>query len=184
VLEVTRNEILAAEDMEKKSVRRTLDPDCPGCGGSSRDYIFVSINKNVVSPIDVINSGGSEKALVVYQVGLSSAPRDALYAFAEGLAASGWRVEITTASPEAPSDLSDYKLLVVTFPIYGDLPGEAIVRYVDRLGDLRQIKTVIINSGSQNSIMKAQVEAQNGTAIETLLAGATDLGQEGRQIAP
>jgi len=29
-------------------------------------YIISSINKDVVSPIDVINSGGSEKALVVY----------------------------------------------------------------------------------------------------------------------
>lgn len=147
-------------------------------------YVFLNINKDVVSSIDVMNSGGTARALVVYQVGLSSAPRDASYAFSEGLASNGWRVEITTASPEAPSDLSDYKLLILTFPIYGDLPGEAIVRYVTRLGDLQQIRTVIINSGSLNVVMKAQVEAQNGTVIENLLYGATDLRQEGSQIAP
>lgn len=153
-------------------------------GAGAVGYVFININKDVVSSIDVMNSGGSEKALIVYQVGLSSGPRDASYSFADGLVSSGWRVEITTASPEAPSDLSDYKLLVLTFPIYYDLPGEAIVRYVDRLGDLKKIQTVIINCGSQNAIMKAQVEAQNGTVIKTLFAGETDLRQEGSQIAP
>jgi hypothetical protein len=82
-------------------------------------YVLLSINKDVVSPVYVINAGGSKTALVVYQPGLTSSPKDNSYAFADGLASSGWRVEITTASSQAPSDLSNYSLLVLAFPIYG-----------------------------------------------------------------
>jgi len=149
-------------------------------------YVRVSINKDVVSSIDVINTKGDKKAIIVYQVGLSSGPRDASYAFGNGLASSGWRVEITTASPEAPSNLLDYKLLVIVFPVYGARPGEAALRYVDGLGNLDQIPTVIINcrwSNAVENIMREKVVTQNGTVIETLFAGATDLKQSGSHIA-
>jgi hypothetical protein len=95
-------------------------------------------------------------------------------------------VEITTASPEAPSDLSNYSLLVLAFPIYGGDPGAAAVRYVDRPGDLHGIRTVIVDIGSSlENIIKQKVEAENGTVIETLVAdGATGIRQAGSQIAP
>lgn len=148
-------------------------------------YALLSINKDVVSPIVVINSGGVKTALVVYQPGLTSAPKDNSYAFADGLASSGWRVEITTASSEAPSDLSNYSLLVLAFPIYGGGPGAAAIRYVDRLGNLQRIHTVIIDVPASENIMKKKVEAKNGTVIETLVAdGATNIQQAGSQIAP
>jgi hypothetical protein len=156
-------------------------------GGAFYGYIRVSINKDVVSAIDVINTEGSKKALVVYQVGLSSGPQDAAYAFARGLGSNGWRAEIATASSETPSNLSDYKLLVLVFPIYGAHPGEAAVRYVERIGNLQQIPTIIIDcrwSNAIESIMKEKVTAQNGTVIETLLAGATDLRQHASKINP
>ena len=148
-------------------------------------YIRVSINKDVVSTVTVINAEGIKNALIVYQVGLSSGPKDASYAFARGLGSSGWRAEIATASPEAPSNLSEYNLLVLVFPIYGARPGEAAVRYVERLGNLQQIPTIIINSRWSNAVesfMKEKVLAQNGTVIETLLAGSMDLRQHASQI--
>jgi hypothetical protein len=149
-------------------------------------YVLLSINKDVASPVYVINAGGSNTALIVYQPGLTSSPKDNSYDFADGLASSGWRVEITTASPQAPSDLSNYSLLVLAFPIYGGAPGAAAVRYVDRLGNLHGIHTVIIDVGSSaENVMKQKVEAENGTVIETLVAnGATDIRQAGSQIAP
>lgn len=105
--------------------------------------------------------------------------------FADGLASSGWRVEITTASPEAPSDLLNYSLLVVAFPIYYDAPGAAAIRYVDRLGNLQGIHTVIIDVPASENIMRQKVEAKNGTVIETLVAdGKTNIRQAGSQIAP
>jgi len=65
--EVMRNEILAAKTWKKILfvVLLTLIV-LVAMGAVALVYIISSINKDVVSPIDVINSGGSEKALVVY----------------------------------------------------------------------------------------------------------------------
>lgn len=148
-------------------------------------YALLSINKDVVSPIVVINSGGVKTALVVYQPGLSSAPKDNSYTFADGLASSDWRVEIATASSQAPSELSNYSLLVLAFPIYGGGPGTAALRYVERLGDLHGILTVIIDVSSSENVMRQKVEADNGTIILRLIAdGKTDIRQAGSQIVP
>jgi len=83
---------------------------------------------------------------VVYQEGLTAFPKDISYAFANGLAERGWSVEITTASSQAHSNLSKYSLLVVGTPTYGG-PGQAVVRYIDRVGDLHGINTTIIAVG-------------------------------------
>jgi len=132
-----------------------------------------TISREVVSEIDVINADGSKTALIVYQPGFSSFPRDVSYAFAEGLASSGWRVEITTASPQAPSDLSKYSLLVLGYPNYGSTPGTAIVSYVNRVENLDGINTVIISCAGGTSTasidtLKQQVQAANGTFYDAL----------------
>jgi flavorubredoxin len=126
-----------------------------------------AISREVISEIDVINADGSTVALIVYQPGFSSFPRDAVYAFAEGLASSGWRVEITTASSEAPSDLSGYSLLTLAYPVYGGAVGTAIVNYVNRISDFNGIDTVIIacaggDSGESIDPLKQQVQDANG----------------------
>ena len=105
------------------------------------------LSREVVSEISVLNDGGSKTALVVYQPGFSSFPKDASYAFAEGLALSDWRVEITTASPKAPVDLSKYTLLTLAYPVYGGTAGTAIVNYINRIGDLGGINTLILACG-------------------------------------
>jgi len=151
-------------------------------------YISSVVNKDVVSGIEVVNPSGSKTALVMYQAGLTSFPRDTSYAFANGLAASGWRVEITTASSQAPSDLSKYGVLVLGFPTYGGSPGQVIVRYVDRLEDLHGINTVIIALGSyaplkSADIMTQKVQAENGTVQKslTLSSSITLLGMAPNQ---
>jgi flavorubredoxin len=131
-------------------------------------YVGLSINRDVNSPIDVINAAGSKTALIVYQPGLSSFPRDVSYAFANGLAANGWRVELTTASSQTQSDLSNYSLLVLGFPIYGASPGTAIVRYIDRLANLHGINVVIVacaagSPGQSVDTMKQKAQAAGGT---------------------
>ena len=138
-----------------------------------------TISREVVSEIDVINEEGGKTALVVYQPGFSSFPRDVSYAFADGLASSGWRVEITTASPQSPSDLSKYSLLVLGFPSYGSTPGTAIVNYVNRVENLEGINTVIISCAggtSRTSIdtLKQQVQAANGTFYDSLSLSTED----------
>jgi hypothetical protein len=125
-----------------------------------------AINREVVSDIDVVNSGGNKTALIVYQPGYSSLPADVSNAFADGLAANGWRVEVTTASPEAPVDFSKYSLLVLAYPNYGNSVGTAIGKYVDRVNDFNGVNTVILSCGSAATgsvdALKPQLEAKNG----------------------
>ena len=153
------------------------------------------INREVVSDVDIVNADGAKTALVVYQPGFSSFPRDASYAFAEGLASSGWRVEITTASPQAPSDLSKYGLLVLGFPNYGSIPGTAIVNYVNRMETLDGINTVIISCAGGTSTasidtLKQKVQAANGTFYDGLALSNQDSSamesaqQAGNNISP
>jgi hypothetical protein len=154
------------------------------------------LSREVVSEIEVMNADGSKTALVVYQPGFSSFPRDASYAFAEGLSSSGWRVEITTASSEAPSDLSNYSLLTLAYPVYGGTPGTAIVKYVNRFSNFYGIETVIIalQGGDEPSLtidaVKQQVQAANGSFLKGLSLSTGDSAatesarQAGSDIAP
>jgi flavorubredoxin len=158
--------------------------------------VVPNINKDVVSGIDVINPTGNKTALVVYQPGYTGFPKDISYAFADGLASGGWRVEITTASSQAPSDLSRYSLLVLGFPVYGGKPGDPIVRYINRTNDLNGISTVIIALDGLNSpagsvgTLRQKVEVVNGTFYESLTLwignfSAADIArQAGSKIAP
>jgi menaquinone-dependent protoporphyrinogen IX oxidase len=155
---------------------------------------FAVGSRDVVSPIDVVNTGGSKAALLVYQLGLSSQTKDVSYAFADGLASSGWRVEITTASTEVPSDMANYSLLVLAWPIYGGAAGAATVRYVDRISNLHGIQTVLIavggSPGKGFDTMTQKVQAANGTVVKSLApnegnGNATEIArQAGAQIQP
>jgi hypothetical protein len=61
----------------------------------------------IVSEAKVLNPERAKGiALLVYQKGLRDFQPKVASAFAEGLASSGWRVEITTVSPHAPTDIS------------------------------------------------------------------------------
>ena len=155
---------------------------------------FVVGNRDVISAIDVVNASGNKTALVVYQAGLSPLPKDVSYAFADGLASSGWRVEVTTASTEAPSDMSNYSLLVLLWPNYGGTAGAATVRYVDRIGNMHGIQTVLIATGGNPvgafDTMKQKVQAANGVVISALApnegnGNAIEIAQQaGAQINP
>ena len=57
-------------------------------------------------------------------------------AFAEGLQAQGWYVELTTASRQTSTDLSRYDLLVLGAQAYNWRPARPVVDYFDRVGDL------------------------------------------------
>lgn len=62
------------------------------------------------------------------------------------------------------------------FPVYGDEPGKAIVRYVDRVGDLHGVNTVVIacrRTDDMKSVytMTQSVHAANGTVLKSLAIG-------------
>lgn len=133
------------------------------------------LNEEVVSEVEVRNTeGDAGTALVVYHPGKSDFQEKVTYAFAESLVSSGWRVEITTASAQAPTDLSGYDLLVLGGPTYWFTPNRPIRRYLSRLGDLGGQPTVAIITamgagGRSISIMEKDVREANGDLVKSLI---------------
>jgi len=149
-------------------------------------FVLFKINTDYVSGIDVLNANGSATALIIYHPGLSSFMKDVAYAFADGLVENGWRVEITTASSQAPTDLSNYSILVLGSPVYGGSPSPTIKRHVERINDLKGIDTVILVTSAGNSdsekTMQQNVEEYNGT-FKTAVEVFTQEPNEGNENA-
>jgi flavorubredoxin len=136
-------------------------------------FILFKINSDYTSDLEVKNANGTESALIIYHPGLSSFMEDTVYAFAEGLVENGWRVEITTASSQAPTDLSSYSLLVLGSPVYADSPSSTIQRHVERISDLNGIDTVLLvtsggSDGGAEAAMQQTVEKYGGTVVDVV----------------
>ncbi|MCP4539711.1 MAG: hypothetical protein GY832_21445 [Chloroflexi bacterium] len=129
------------------------------------------VNVEVVSDIEILNPDASAgTALVVYHPGRSGYQEMANQAFAEGLISNGWRVEITTASKETPTDLSGYDLLVLSAPTYDWVPAKPIQRYLEQLGDLEGQPTAVIISAAGTTtlavpMMEEMVKEANGDLV-------------------
>ena len=127
-----------------------------------------------VSELQIINlDGTSGTALVVYHPGLSSFQEDVTKSFVDGLVSKGWRIEITTASSDAPSDITNYDLLVLGTPTYGSAPAKPLVNYIDRLDDLDGKPIVVICTalGSAQETLErvsTQIQEINGSVISSL----------------
>jgi hypothetical protein len=132
-------------------------------------------NRDIITGIDTLNPEGTAgTALVVYHPGRSDFQRQVFARFAEGLASRGWRVETTTASPQAPANLAGYDLLVVGGPTYNFAPNRPIQRYLKRAGDLGGLPTVTITTGlgageRASAILQDLVRQANGTLVPALL---------------
>ncbi|HEU5260851.1 MAG TPA: hypothetical protein VFU41_05430 [Gemmatimonadales bacterium] len=137
-------------------------------------WVVYRTNQQVVSGVTVVNpEGAGGKALVVYHPGLSDFQERVTGAFVAALVTRGWRVEQTTASSRAPTDLSGYDLLVVGGPTYWFTPAYSVRRYVARLGDLRGKPTAILITGAgavsrSRSVMERQVRAAHGEIVVSL----------------
>ncbi|MFA5364340.1 MAG: hypothetical protein WC325_04065 [Candidatus Bathyarchaeia archaeon] len=133
-------------------------------------FVMYKINSDYASDIKTLNPEGTETALIIYHPGLSSFMEDCVFAYADGLVANGWRVDITTASSLAPTDLSGYSLLVLGSPVYADSPSATIERHVKRIGDLQGIDTVLLvtsggSGGSAEASLQQTVEEHNGSVL-------------------
>lgn len=158
-------------------------------------YFEWSVYREVSSQLEILNEHGSKTALIVYHPGLTDFARNVTYSFAEGLVSAGWRVEIATASTQAPTDLSGYSLLVLGWPIYDFNPGPTITNHIKRVGDLNGIDTVVMVIAGGMDPWNAQdnmdkiVQDANGTLLMTLQAfrGGTasqDMWDAASKIAP
>jgi len=138
-------------------------------------WLFYRGSREVVSEVRVLNPEADKgTALVVYHPGLTDFHEKVTRAFADGLVSRGWRVEVTTASSQAPSDISVYDLLVLGGPTYFWTPNRPIRGYLRRLGDLGGKRTVSIITamgmgGRSTSIMEQLVQKANGDLVKALL---------------
>jgi len=140
--------------------------------GAVSAYALYKIEVDVVSGITILNAGGTKgTVLVVYHPGIYDFQARITYAFANGLASNGYRVEITTASGQAPTDLSKYSLLVLGSPTYASNPAPPLSRYLSSLGDLKGKPTVVVCTAAGNSAvakMKSAVEDSHGVVVDSL----------------
>lgn len=138
-------------------------------------WLFSGRNREVASEVTTLNpEGETGTALVVYHPGKSDFQRRVFAGFAEGLMSNGWRVEMTTPSPQTPTDLSGYDLLVLGGPTYGFTPNRPIQKYLSRLGDLGGMRTATLITAlgmgeRSTSKMERLVQQANGRLIKALV---------------
>ena len=136
---------------------------------------YLWLNKATVSRVEVQNpEGDAGTALVVDHPGRGSFHVQVVSGFVEGLVSSGWRVERTTASRQAPADLSGYDLLVLGSPTYWFTPSWPIRSYLGRLGDLKGQRTITLvtgmGAGERSAALLAKwVRKANGDLAKGLL---------------
>jgi flavorubredoxin len=141
------------------------------CVGGFFEY---SVYHEVPTDTQVLNENGAKTALVIYHPGLTDFARNITYTYANGLAAKGWRVEIATASPQAPTNITKYSLFTLVWPIYDLNPAPTITNQIQRIGNLNGTKTAIIAIGggmdplNASSNMNKIIQDANGTIVQSL----------------
>jgi hypothetical protein len=136
--------------------------------------LFVQVQTPVPSELVTVNADGATgTALVVYHPGLNAFQKDATFAFVDGLVSGNWKCEVTTASRVTQTDLSTYDLLVLGAPTYAFKPADPIKRYLEAVGDLRGVPTVLVITGAGSTARAAALLADyvtgaNGTLLEIL----------------
>lgn len=147
-------------------------------------YLEYSVYREVSAPIETLNADGAKNALVIYHPDLTDFAKNITYTYAEGLASAGWHVDIATASSQAPTNLSNYSLLVLCWPIYDFNPGPTITNHIQRIGNLNGINTVIIAVGggldplNAPATMNKIVVDANGTILQSLTSFRSQHNQD------
>jgi hypothetical protein len=127
------------------------------------------VHQETVTPVETLNSGGTAgRVLAVLSPGMSSFPADVMTAFDKGLAEKGWRVDHTTASSEATTDIGAYDLIVLAAPVYFSRAAPPLQDYVGRVGDFggKQIAVLVTAAGNPAEAVaatKTLIAAHNGT---------------------
>jgi hypothetical protein len=132
------------------------------------------LNKEVPAEVKVRNpEGDTGSALVVYHPGRGTFHPQVVGAFVDGLLAGGWRVEVATATDEAPTELDKYNLLVLGSPTYWFTPSVPVRRYLRQVGDLNGLPTVTITTGlgaggRSSRVLQRYVRDAHGSLLQAL----------------
>lgn len=134
-------------------------------------WLQFSITQETASDIEILGADGTAgSALIVYHPGMSDLQERLTAAFARGLRENEWHVARTTTSSTAPTDLSNYDLLVLGVHTYWWSPDRPTQRYLARIGDLGGKPTVALLSGlgatgRSERLTREQIEAVNGEVV-------------------
>lgn len=137
-------------------------------------WTIYSTGREFSRPLEIMNPDGKAgTALLVYHPGLSDFPERVAGAIAQGLVETGWRVESTTASAQAPADLAPYDILVLESPTYWWAPARAVTHYIERVGDLGGKRVMLTLTGAGQAeralrLLRGQVERANGRVVEQI----------------
>jgi len=126
-------------------------------------------------PSDLIRFGQGQgpRALVLFHSAHRGFQRRLQPILAEALADGGWRVELTTASRQAPSDVAAYDLIVPGAPAFNGGPARPVLDWVSRAEGLAGKAVVLVVSGggvtgSAMRRLRRAVEAKGGRVREGL----------------
>lgn len=101
---------------------------------------------NDCTQIMAAETTNAEKALIVYQPGLTSAPADAATAIGKGLNDSGFEVTLTNPRQDLSADISDYAVVVLGMPNYGSSVPEALSNYLGRIDSFAGKRIIIFST--------------------------------------
>ncbi len=112
----------------------------------------VSFNsREIVQDLEIRNPGGTNGTVfVVFRPGVTSFNQDIVNEFIRGLVDSDWRVEVTTSSPETPTNVSTYDLVVLGSPVNGAKPHQSMLDYLARANFSGKPVVLILTSGGED----------------------------------
>jgi flavorubredoxin len=147
--------------------------------GAVGAFVMYRVATPVKRDVEVYNEGGELSALAVYHPGLSAFQRKIMEAFCEGLSSGGYRVEMASASPEAPSDASGYDLMVFGSPTYGNATAKPLRQYLEGLAMDGKPAILIATAGGEAdgnaAEMRSLVEGNGGNVVEVLTYLTSDV---------
>jgi NAD(P)H-dependent FMN reductase len=108
-------------------------------------WVSQAVKRETASAVVTLNPTGSTgKALLVFHPGLSDFPDRVVTGFADGLLQASWRIDRTTASRQAPTDINAYDLIVLGSPVYAYAAAIPLQDYIARVGDFHGKPVVLV----------------------------------------
>lgn len=96
---------------------------------------FSYLNSQKGSKVEVLSSSqpSPQKALIIYQPGISDISSRIAHQITKGLNDEGYEVTMNYPGDHLSADVSKYSLLVFGTPVYSEQPSKALIDYISRI---------------------------------------------------
>ncbi len=115
--------------------------------------VVVSLNfREDVRDVTTLNPDGTTgNVFVAFRTGVTGFNEDITNEFVRGLIELDWQIDITTTSPETPTNFSEYDFVVLACPVNGGSPHQFMQDYLARVDFDGKPIVLILTSGGENS---------------------------------